>query len=116
MIVSTKQDILKNLFKVCAAINLIMSLTKGTIHIGGAAPSVYSKKILREAEIDDNEFRQRIESNLIDYDKFMADDFDGYFIDRAKKIIKIIEKAMGKSVADKGSEQTILQFGCSLDD
>ncbi len=89
MIVSTKQDTLKNLFKVCAAINLIMSLTKGTIHIGGAAPSVYSKKILREAEIDDNEFRQRIESNLIDYDKFMADDFDGYFIDRAKKIIKI---------------------------
>lgn len=30
--------------------------------------------------------------------------------------MKVIEKTMGKSIADKGSEQTIQLFGCSLED
>lgn len=82
--------------------------------IGGDAPSVYSKKILKEAAIDEAELRLRIESNLIDYDSFIADNFDSYFIARAKSLLQIIEKAMKKTVADKNAEQTIKQFGSKL--
>lgn len=82
--------------------------------IGGDAPSVYSKKILKEAAIDEAELRLRIESNLIDYDSFIADNFDSYFIARAKSLLQIIEKAMKKTVADKNAEQTIKQFGNKL--
>ena len=71
---------------------------------------------MEKASIDDTALRERIESNLINYDALIKDDFEIYFIDRAKAILKVIEAAMGKSVADKESEQTIQQFGCSLAD
>ena len=56
----------------------------------------------------------QLESHLIDYTALVADDFDSYFIDRAKKLLSLIEKAMGKQVSDKDSEATIEQFGTSL--
>ena len=84
--------------------------------IGGDAPSVYSGNIMKKAEIDEVELRFRIESHLINYDYLIADDFDHYFIARAKAILKVIEAAMGKTIADKGSEQTIKEYGCSLED
>ena len=83
--------------------------------IGGEAPSVYSKRIMRKAEIDESNLRFRIESHLVDYDFFINDDFDSYFIARAKALLNVIESAMGKSVADKGSEQTINIYGITLE-
>ena len=83
--------------------------------IGGDAPSVYTKRILRKVTgLTEEELRSRIESHLVDYDTFVADDFDSYFIDRAKKLLDLIENAMGKKVADRGAENTIEQFGASL--
>lgn len=82
--------------------------------IGGDAPSEYSKRILKIADIDEAELRLRVESNLVDFNAFMADDFNSYFISRAKALLGIIEKAMGKSVAGRDSEQTREQFGHSL--
>ena len=84
--------------------------------IGGEAPSVYSKSIMKKAEIDEAELKYRVESHLVDYDFFIADDFDGYFITRAKAILRVIEDAMGKTISDKGAEHTIKEFGCSLED
>ena len=83
--------------------------------IGGDAPSKYSKRIMKTASVGEDEYKKRVESNLINYDAFIQDDFDSYFIDRAKKILFVIEKAMGKRVADRNSEQTVREFGCSLE-
>lgn len=82
--------------------------------IGGVAPSRYLSKIKSEGQIDDAGLRERIESHLINYDALAADDFDTYFIDRAKKLLDSIEKAMGKSVPDRTSEETIKRFGVAL--
>lgn len=84
--------------------------------IGGNAPSVYSKAIMQKADIDESQLRMRIESHLIDWDAFIHDDFQAYFIDRARKILSAIEAAMGKKISDRGSEQTIQGFGCSLEE
>lgn len=84
--------------------------------IGGEAPSVYSKSIMIKAEIDEAELKYRVESHLINYDFLVSDDFDHYFIARAKAILKVIEGAMGKTISDKGSEQTIKEYGRSLED
>lgn len=84
--------------------------------IGGYAPSVYCKNIMKTAEIDADTLKMRVESHLVDYNALVSDDFDSYFIARAKCIMKVIEKAMGKTIADKGSEQTVHLFGCSLED
>lgn len=97
-------------------INKTPLLPESNRQIGGEAPSAYSKRIMRKAEIDEAELRSRVESHLVDYECFISDDFDGYFISRAKSIMKAIENAMGKTIADKGSEQTINIYGVSLED
>ena len=96
-------------------INKTPLLPESNRQIGGEAPSVYSKKVMRKAEIDESEYRIRIESHLVNYDYFIKDDFDSYIIDRAKAILTVIEKAMGKNIPDRGSEQTITLFGTSLE-
>lgn len=83
--------------------------------IGGDAPSVYSKSIMKKAEIDEADLRMRVESHLINYDYLVSDNFDDYFIARAKAILKVIEDAMGKTISDKGAEQTKKEYGCSLE-
>lgn len=83
--------------------------------IGGDAPSIYTKRIIKKVDgLTEDVLRSRIESHLVDYDSLVTDDFDTYFIDRAKKLLDLIETAMGKKVADRGSENTIEQFGTSL--
>lgn len=84
--------------------------------IGGDAPSTYTKRILRKVEgLTEDELCERIESHKIDYNALSSDDFEAYFIDRAKKLLDLIENAMGKKVADRNSEITIEQFGESLE-
>ena len=49
----------------------------------------------------EDDLKQRIESHCVNYEMLVADDFDAYFIDRAKKLLSLIEKAMGKPVSDR---------------
>ncbi len=97
-------------------VNKTPLLPESNRQIGGEAPSMYSKRVMRKAEIDESEFRKRVESHLVDYDHFISDDFDGYFILRAKALLKAIEAAMGKTIADRNSEQTINLYGVSLEE
>ena len=83
--------------------------------IGGHAPSIYIRTMAGKG-LDDKKIVQSIESHKINYDYLSADKFNDYFIDRTKKIIKCIEKAMGKSVAGLDSEDTIREFGVALSD
>lgn len=83
--------------------------------IGGQAPSQYIQRILnRNKDLTESELHERIESHFIDYASLKADDFDAYFIDRAKKLLSLIDKAMEKKVADRDSDNTVKQFGASL--
>lgn len=60
------------------------------------------------------ELEKRIESHLVDIGSFMSDDFDTYFVERAKCILDLIQDAMGKPVSDRASDDVIEQFGVSL--
>ena len=82
--------------------------------IGGSAPSIYSAKIMEAASISADELKERIESNLVNYEAFIADDFERYFTDRAKRLLRLIENATGRAITDKDSEQTIELYGQSL--
>lgn len=82
--------------------------------IGGVAPSKYLPKIMKDEQIDGAELRKRVESHLIDYDALSADDFDTFFLDRAKRLLDTIEKAMGKEVPDRASDETVAAFGSAL--
>lgn len=58
--------------------------------------------------------REAITSHKVDYDLLKADDFDGFIIDRAVRLLDRIELAMGKAVSGRDSEDTIKAFGSPL--
>jgi hypothetical protein len=64
--------------------------------------------------LTDDKIVNAIESHKINYEYLSTDNFDAYFIDRTKQIIKCIEKAMGKTISGLDSEDTIREFGVSL--
>ena len=97
-------------------VNKTPLLPESNRQIGGDAPSRYSRKIIKAAEIGEDQLRIRVESHPVNFDAFILDDFDTYFIDRAKAIMTVIEGAMGKTISDKGSEQTVHLYGVSLED
>ena len=81
--------------------------------IGGHAPSIYIGTMANKG-LDQNKIEEAIESHKINYLYLSNDNFDDYFIDRAKQLLKLIEKAMGKAVSGRDSEETIREFGKSL--
>ena len=97
-----------------SVVNKTPLLPESNREIGGSAPSVYAEKIKSKAKIADEELRRRVESNLVKWDAFAADDFDGFFIARAVSLLDAIEAATGKAIADRSSEETIERFGHSL--
>ena len=83
--------------------------------IGGKAPSKYIVDILNKVDnLSEDILKERIESHLINYELLKTNNFDDYLVDRAKKLLDLIEKAMGKVVSDRDSDDTIEQFGKSL--
>ena len=71
--------------------------------IGGDAPSVYKETIKEKAKIDEEELRARVESHLVDWNAFSRDDFQAHFVARARRLLDLVEEAMGKEVADRDS-------------
>ncbi|WP_337782918.1 hypothetical protein, partial [Prevotella sp.] len=55
-----------------------------------------------------------ITSHKVNYDYLFTDDFDAYFIDRAKRLLDRIEVATGKAISGRDSEETIREFGVAL--
>lgn len=81
--------------------------------IGGRAPSEYVKT-MKNKGLSDELILQALESHKINYSWLMADDFNQYFVDRAKRLLNRIERATGKTVSGRDSEETIREFGISL--
>lgn len=81
--------------------------------IGGHAPSVYigtmANKGLVQAKI-----QEAIESHKVNYAYLSTDNFEAYFIDRAKQLLDRIEQATGKSISGRDSEETMREFGVKL--
>ena len=81
--------------------------------IGGHAPSVYIGTMANKG-LDEQMIHNAIVSHKINFDYLAANDFDKYFIDRAIRLLDRIEKATGKSISGRDSEETIREFGMSL--
>lgn len=81
--------------------------------IGGHAPSVYIGTMANKG-LSVEMIKESIESHQINYNYLNSDDFNAYFIDRTKRLLKLIEKATGKSVSGLESEDTIREFGEAL--
>lgn len=81
--------------------------------IGGHAPSVYIGTMANKG-LKQDKIKTAITSHKVSYDYLCADDFDAYFIDRAKCLLDRIEKATGKTISGRDSVETIKEFGVTL--
>jgi len=73
--------------------------------VGGAAPSVYLKRIISRVGIPENEFINIIDTHDVSYEYLKSDDFEKFFQDRKEKILKRIELAIGKQISRSESTQ-----------
>lgn len=82
--------------------------------IGGNAPNKYMDNIVKNHLINTNALKQHLEAHLIDPALLEQNDFYGFIVDRAKKLLNLIQGAIGKSVTGRDSEEVIREFGASL--
>ena len=55
-----------------------------------------------------------LESHWLDVDCCRNDNFDKFIIERAKNLLSAIEKATGKAISGKDSDEVINSFGDKL--
>jgi hypothetical protein len=81
--------------------------------IGGDAPSKYLKAI--EDKVSARVLDENVRSHGIDVATLREDDFDTFFAFRAKAILDLISKAMGKRINNLNSTDIVEAFGMPLD-
>lgn len=82
--------------------------------IGGDAPSKYLNKIAAKGKVDNSVLDTYLESHLINVQYCRNDNFEKYIIDRAKKLLNLIENSTGKAISGKDSEEVCKEFGEKL--
>lgn len=82
--------------------------------IGGVAPSKYLEKIENKGQVNTSALDEYLKSHWIDVDSCRKDDFDMHIVHRAKMLLDSIEKATGKSISGRESEDVIRLFGSRL--
>lgn len=81
--------------------------------IGGDAPSKYLRAI--ENNVPADTLDANVQSHGIDVTTLREDDFDTFFALRAKTILDLIGKVMGKRLENLGSTDVVEAFGISLE-
>ena len=81
--------------------------------IGSAAPSEYLKAI--EKNVSSPSLNENVQSHGIDVASLREDDFDTFFAFRAKTLLDLISKAMGKRITNLDSTDVVEAFGMALD-
>lgn len=82
--------------------------------ISGDAPSVYLGRIQRAKQVPPHSLDEFLASHVIPVPALRADDFDAFIRLRAAALLSLIEKATGKSVSGRDSEDTVKAFGGAL--
>ncbi len=82
--------------------------------LGGKAPSNYLGRLEHTHKVGSAALEEHLRSHLIEPKYLKSDDFNGFIVDRAKALLDQIEKAMGKKISGRDSDETINAFGVAL--
>jgi len=83
--------------------------------IGGNAPSVYLMKIEKSNHVRHTNLDHYIKTHKIVVSDLRNDNFEEFFIKRAKSLLGLISEAMSKSITNLNGEDVIAGFGGPLD-
>lgn len=82
--------------------------------ISGDAPSHYLARIQKAKDIPAESLDEFLVSHVIPVEALRADEFDTFIRLRAISLLDLIERATGKTVPGRDSEDTIKAFGAAL--
>lgn len=82
--------------------------------ISGDAPSLYLARIQKAKAVPADSLDEFLASHVIPVAALRADEFDAFIRLRAISLLDLIEKATGKAVPGRDSEDTIKAFGAAL--
>lgn len=82
--------------------------------LGGNAPSRYLGSIESNHGVDGGRLDEILSSHLIDPLLLREDAFDEFIRDRARLLLDMVEKAMGKTVVGRDAEDVVEAFGAAL--
>ena len=74
----------------------------------------YDKRLEKNGSVSSADLDKYVESHWIDHNLLRADDFQNFIIDRAKKLLAAIEKATGRTISGKDSDEVKQAFGAAL--
>jgi hypothetical protein len=77
--------------------------------IGGVAPSEYLKRL--EKDVTSDALDSYIRSHLSSPELLRSDNYDDFMLDRARRLLDVIEEATGKKIAGRDSESVCKAFG-----
>lgn len=79
--------------------------------IGGHQPSTYLTSIKNRENIDSEHLHHILQTHLINPELLENDDFNNFIINRAKSLLDMIEKATGKPIQGRESDEVVNAFG-----
>ena len=79
-------------------------------YISGDAPSVYLKRIEKNKQVDRDNLNNFLTSHGIDPAILCSDNFQLFLQQRARFLLGLIEKATGKAISGRDSEETVRAF------
>jgi hypothetical protein len=82
--------------------------------IGGHKPSTYLATLEKAHGVEPHRLDGILRSHLIEPVALRNDAFDTFIRDRAIKLLDLIEKATGKQVTGRDSDETVTAFGSAL--
>jgi hypothetical protein len=82
--------------------------------LSGHAPSVYLERIVKRDTVTKKHLNEILQTHFIEPQSLYQDDFDAFLLDRAGKLLDVIEKAMGKPVSGRDSEDVKAEFDDAL--
>ena len=82
--------------------------------IGGVAPSIYLGKIEKKGSVLPSDLNDYVETHWIDHMLLRNNDFQEFIIDRARKLLRAIEAATGRTISGKDSDEVRRAFGAAL--
>lgn len=82
--------------------------------IGGVAPSAYLGKLEKKGSVSEVDLDNYVETHWINHNLLRKNEFQAFIIDRAKKLLGAIERATGRTISGKDSDEVQQMFGALL--
>lgn len=83
-------------------------------YLSGDAPSLYLKRIEEKKGVPAETLDACLRSHAIPVEELRQNGFDDFIRQRAVLLLDMVEKAMGKAVSGRDSDETVMAFGAPL--